>query len=133
MPSWLASPFLRSLSGRSLCSQAHRYPEIDLGAGPRFALDATRTAGQLSALAHGDESYVAGDARGLRDHEAGAVVAYLDSNPPVHLLRHDPDPCRPSVLLHVGERLGDVLHHDRLDRGRDVIGNAWVVGRLDAG
>ena len=37
------------------------------------------------------------------------------------------------MLLDVGERLGDVLEHDRLDGAGDVAGQAAVVMRLDPG
>src|SRR5438270_5758850 len=130
----LVANFLPSFSGgTSVALQAEWNPEFDLGPGARLALHMAPAPGQLSALAHRDQADVSRDARRFRDHEARAVVGDHDPDTAIDDLRAGGDAGRPCVLLHIGERLGDVLHDDRLDRRGHVAGHAAVDVGLDAG
>src|SRR5437588_8062112 len=132
--SWSPISFLPSFpGGTSVVLQAEWNPEFDLGPGARLALHMAPAAGQVSARAHRGQADVSGDARRFRDHETRAVVGDYDPDAAIDNLRADGDAGRPCVLLHIGERLSDVLHDDRLDRRRHVVGRAAVDVGLDAG
>src|SRR4029077_15258559 len=124
-----SSPFLLSMWS-ALLSGGH--PELDLGAGARFAYDAAPTAGELGALFHGEQAQMAWQIQALVDHEAGAVVADFDHDPTVERRRRHSDARGMRMLLHVVEGLGPVLEHHGLDVVRKLVREPQVDVGFDS-
>jgi len=69
----------------------------------------------------------------LCDDKARTVINDFDFDAPIDGLSGQEYARRACVFLDVGERLGDVLEQNRLDRSRNLLGEPQVDLRLDSG